>query len=1013
MNMKIKKSTIIGAVHGRKNKKILAIIAVLALALFFGAAAASAQGGNNNGITFGSPIEVKTIATVNIYEAKIISQDKNRVKIGFDLDNREGFQPGVKYSVELIKTEGEGDKETQIVIDEKVYDEKVSLGENETVHREIEYVAPDYLSGDFTVYITCNSDKGMGLGIAMAGKMNLNGNDQFIEIKNDTCYLTIKGENNDNTKKYFPDEGVDISKEEKLMVNCKIKNNFSSNVKTIPNFITYYRNIYGERVSEESQSSIDVNSKEEKGVVFEIPIAKKSQAYDVVLFFSDKTGKIISNKVVFHYVLQGRSATVENLIMDKNYYQKGDMAELSFFWYSSADSFFGARVNRKSDSRENLDIVIKDNSGKECSDKKNIQLDPSQSFQVFQVEIKSDCVDPKTFLALKDENGNVLDSSEYQFGKKSVEDISKKEKMEKTKNFLYMFSVILVLLVIAYSIVKKRNLSNLMKVFFFVSIISSYFFCCGQAVRGDSFSISYGAYEYCLEYGGYDYSCGGDLGICPPPSCLRSETRYYYVNFYGNLNKKRYSPGEIINVTGKMPYLGICSNNGWSRSLSVVMPNYPTTYTLISGDYMDDDCGHLFGNSSECKKKVVASLTFQAPSVPGDYNAVFYAYANHAGTAKMEVPFTVTCKKPPIPNPGPGENSYISKSEVEKGEEFEVACDYGVVTNGINATVGGGGSCVFSHWIGTAANFKCTAGSLSGLRNVSCMMKNIASDYYCSGTDNIGQIKVIGNNAPTAKIDIPAENPYFVDKNVEMVFSGQGTDTDGSIKLHRWFKDDQCTQNPVTLEYSCVGTPVCRCSGDPMVCESNPSMQGISGCAIDTINPSKSSLRIKFSSVGQHNIFYQVQDNKNKWSNFDTKVINVTDPEYFLTVKIVPSEGGTVKVKWKRGSETIAEECSSDQCDFTFNQGTVTLTAIPNDGYRFKGWSGGGLDSSGNPASFTIKANKTTTSQFEKNSCTPNWEYCKNNAESYCEGVLFKDSTCEAYICEGTKKCTDWKEVKR
>ena len=152
--MKIKKSTITKSAHSRKNKKIIAITAVLALVLFLGTKKTLAQSTTENSkAAFGDPIEVITVATVNIYDAKIISQEGNRIKIGFDLDNREGVQPGIKYSVELIRTESEGDDETQTVVDEKVYDEKVSLGENETVHREIEYTAPSYLSGDFTVYL--------------------------------------------------------------------------------------------------------------------------------------------------------------------------------------------------------------------------------------------------------------------------------------------------------------------------------------------------------------------------------------------------------------------------------------------------------------------------------------------------------------------------------------------------------------------------------------------------------------------------------------------------------------------------------------------------------------------------------------------------------------------------------------------------------------------------------------------------------------------------------------------
>lgn len=61
--------------------------------------------------------KMKTVATVNIYDAKIVSQDNNRIKISFDLSNREYVQPDVKYLVQLIREDKDAN---QLIIDEFV-----------------------------------------------------------------------------------------------------------------------------------------------------------------------------------------------------------------------------------------------------------------------------------------------------------------------------------------------------------------------------------------------------------------------------------------------------------------------------------------------------------------------------------------------------------------------------------------------------------------------------------------------------------------------------------------------------------------------------------------------------------------------------------------------------------------------------------------------------------------------------------------------------------------------------
>ncbi len=70
--------------------------------------------------------------------------------------------------------------------------------------------------------------------------------------------------------------------------------------------------------------------------------------------------------------------------------------------------------------------------------------------------------------------------------------------------------------------------------------------------------------------------------------------------------------------------------------------------------------------------------------------------------------------------------------------------------------------------------------------------------------------------------------------------------------------------------------------------------------------------------------------------------------QYTLTVS---ASNGTVTKSPNKSTYTAGE--------------TVTLTAVPNSGYTFTGWSGG-LTGSSNPATITMNANKTVTANFSQ-----------------------------------------------
>ncbi len=348
-----------------------------------------------------------TVATVNIYDAKIVAQKGNTITLSFDISNREGIQPQIKYGIELIKEDTQG----QTRVDEKVYDEILSLSENSQVHKEITYQAPANLKGEYTILISSKNTNGFPLALAFVGKVILSteNNTETIDILPETCFLQVQGEK--KTPSYIPLQGVDISSTENLIAVCTIVNNSNKQINLTPKYETRYRTSYGEIVPHEGGdvNPIILKPLEKKNFSLVLPKATKPQAYDIKVSLMDEG--MTTNAVVFHYVLQGASATIQNILLDKDYYQNGDTAKLSFMWSSSADGFPESRAGIGTViPTVSLTVKIVDVDKKSCITELNQILSQNSTKPMIEipVSITASCMNPNVLIVLKDGQGNIL-----------------------------------------------------------------------------------------------------------------------------------------------------------------------------------------------------------------------------------------------------------------------------------------------------------------------------------------------------------------------------------------------------------------------------------------------------------------------------------------------------------------------------------------------------------------------------------------------------------------------------
>jgi hypothetical protein len=529
----------------KKTKKIIVFLTAVLLGISF-------SGNNSRAEEQTSDVSEPTIlATVDIGRTSIISQDGNKLKISIDFFNGERIQSGIKYAVELMQNDGQN----VTLVDEKIYDEVLTMGPRQIIHREIDYTAPSYLKGEYQVWVGSQNDKGMPFAGAISGTVTLNGDFQYIGIDSKKCYLKVDGQPD---TQYTLTQGVDVSSSENLTLTCTLKNNFSSSETVTPRFDTYYRTIYGDLVSSEKSANITLSGGEEKVIDFSIPKAQKPQAYDTVMTLLNSGGKEVSDKVTAHYVIQGRSATIQNVRFDKDAYFSGETANLIFNWSGNADDFSSARSGSVDSSDDILKITIMNNGASYCSNpyEKSITAGKMDNVEI-SVPITADCPYPTASLAIKDEKGNILDKTEFDLKKPDGEvekNLPSGSAGNGTKTRVAI-GIVVLLFIVSAGLIIKRKLAKSTVYFFLVFLGSALFFGSLGSNRAEA----------------------ATFYLHPVPHhCSENDGASYYANVQhidasDFTAPDQWRPGERIRVSldpaHYPPRISNCDNGDWASSL--------------------------------------------------------------------------------------------------------------------------------------------------------------------------------------------------------------------------------------------------------------------------------------------------------------------------------------------------------------------------------------------------------------------------------------------------------------
>jgi len=446
------------------------------------------------------------VATVNIENAKIVSQNDRDFKISFDISNSSGIQSQVRYSVKLTKVLDNVD----YPIDEKIYSEVLSLGSNITINKNISYKLPSVLSrGTYRLWVSSSNNNGLPFGAAYVGNFDIEDDtaSNMINIEIDSCYFIAPPDNSTSSISSI----ISVNEGELIKVKCKVNSSFNNQILVSPKFDIKGRSAFGEVIEVPYLASSKTELALNEGVndiTFELPTLSKPQKYYISLYLEGKNN-ILSNKIGINYILLGLSGSIENVVFDKPSYEADDIAKIKIF----------SKIN-STKSTYSLSVILYDESGNTCSATTSKEISDGFLETFLDVKVLRQCLKPVANVWVSVVEGDevfYLDNQNYNI------ELTKQDNGNGTQTLLlFLVSLVILILLTFIFINKKKSVIKVLIIFII-----------GLSLFGYSNNALAATYHYVIQTAYY-------FG-----SPVASEYNYYIT-----LNKEVYSQGEDMTVTG-------------------------------------------------------------------------------------------------------------------------------------------------------------------------------------------------------------------------------------------------------------------------------------------------------------------------------------------------------------------------------------------------------------------------------------------------------------------------------
>lgn len=357
------------------------------------------------------------VGTVDIINAKIVSQTGRDFNLAFTIMNATGTQSEIRYAVVLSQVINK----QEVTVDEKTYDDAVSLNQGASIQKTIQYTAPDFLpTGAYKLYVTSQSENGLPLATVYFGSVNItSGGSASLFIVPGSCTLSADG----------------------MKSTCSVKSTFTSNVTASPVFTTHVASLFGSIASTTggSVASMTIQPGLNK-IDFSLPRATAPQKY--ILAVSLNATNANSNTVWLSYEITGLSGLIQNVVLDKSFYQAGDTAHIRVFSTLSSSA-----------SSTQVTVSLSDGSGNACADP---VTQSSGLFAVIDiaVPVTRSCMNPSAAITLS-ADGTTLDTKT--FSAKTSGNIIGTESAQSASFVWYIVGIIIIVCILLALIPKKKK----------------------------------------------------------------------------------------------------------------------------------------------------------------------------------------------------------------------------------------------------------------------------------------------------------------------------------------------------------------------------------------------------------------------------------------------------------------------------------------------------------------------------------------------------------------------------
>jgi hypothetical protein len=375
--------------------------------------------GQENGDTQESYPQAHVTSDLNIYNALILQQT-DEIVISFTLQNDFSKAQGdVNYDVRLYELDSAG--EAQNLFYREEFDDTLSISAGESLEKQVMFNMPENANGTYELWVFVYTTSGNELSFANLGTVQTNAAMKSISIQRETCGLVIDG----IEEKFHPLQGVDIDpKQEKINLECEIKNNKSSAQDISAVFSTKKYSMYGESVDVDGNSfRFVIEPGTQKKVVVPVPLPKESGAYSAKIVFSNDE-QVTLESLYLHYVIQGESASINDISTDRESYDIGEKMTLSVAWSPSADGFAGSRKNDENlqntgESGETpgggteidepmIHISVENDKNEKCIEDISENLTSDNSYLQYEENVIAKCQNVNVRAEIRNGKGDVL-----------------------------------------------------------------------------------------------------------------------------------------------------------------------------------------------------------------------------------------------------------------------------------------------------------------------------------------------------------------------------------------------------------------------------------------------------------------------------------------------------------------------------------------------------------------------------------------------------------------------------